>query len=1058
VNMSDEMIVIEIQDKISATIAEKLDGISAAAIGADLAIATLQANLNALSASGIAGLQANLAGVSAATESLTAAQMSALAAIEALGNSMRQGAIESEALAVGQNEATLSATNLEIATINAAIATEALKVANNNVLISNEKVIQAQNQTAISLKNVSIASDKAAMSALKLKGAQNEVNKTTEHGNQLGFSSLRHFMMLAMVAGVAAVGTKAIMGLGNSYLELQNKLKVVSDSELQTEELTNRLFESARRARVPVEDLATAFQRYDMALKPLGASQEQTLKMTENISKSLTLGGANTIEAAQSLLQLSQAFNRNNLQADEFRTLMRNAPILMQALADSLGVPKGELMNLSKQGKLTGKVMLDAFTNMKIDDKFARSTATVNQAVVILKNDLIQLAGEFEKTTGSFSGFAAKLINIADSIKNNKYEIFSLGETTIVTATAIGDLANSIFLLDGSKDKTKDSLNALEHLIRGLGFTAAMASDIIRELAGGIATLVGKTANLASDDNFFTVWGKNALGAKGATDKFLEGLEQAKIKLAELEAKKNEPTKPLVSHGKSYLRQASDDTSKPPVDPLAESRAMKLKKINDELNKEQNSLQILEPSRSIYNKMTEIEIQLADKKNGKNSASIKLSKQEHDSILNKITAIETEKKVSGERDRIFESSIAPMRDYLNTIAATTQLLDKKKISEEEATKQINLARIAMINLTEPLFQYNKQLSDESTLLNYVGREQEAQTRLMQLKNDAYNQGIPLDEVQILLYKMEIDNLIKKNALNQEQNNIYAATGGAVVDFNTKLQALNNEILKGADKSAGLMTMFGDMFDGTQIALDAETKKWDLFYKHLETLAKTNVITTKQYEQAKSVAWIKEHEKQFQQADQFFGNMSSLQNSKNRELFEIGKAAAVAQATVNGFLAISEAQKLGPIVGTALAIAAGVAMAANIASIMSTKMPGYEAGGYTGDGGTSQVAGVVHGREFVVSAPATARNRPMLEAMNRGASVGNSVSIKIENYGTSKTFAVEQIDENRYRIIAKDEAEQAIEKRVPSLVASEIGNPNSKTSKSLSQSTNIVRRR
>ncbi|ROS34530.1 phage tail tape measure protein [Curtobacterium sp. PhB78] len=50
------------------------------------------------------------------------------------------------------------------------------------------------------------------------------------------------------------------------------------------------------------------------------------------------------------------------------------------------------------------------------------------------------------------------------------------------------------------------------------------------------------------------------------------------------------------------------------------------------------------------------------------------------------------------------------------------------------------------------------------------------------------------------------------------------------------------------------------------------------------------------------------------------------------------------------------------------------------------VPGYQVGGYTGDGATGQVAGLVHGREFVMNAYATAANRPLLEAMNQGGNV------------------------------------------------------------------------
>lgn len=47
------------------------------------------------------------------------------------------------------------------------------------------------------------------------------------------------------------------------------------------------------------------------------------------------------------------------------------------------------------------------------------------------------------------------------------------------------------------------------------------------------------------------------------------------------------------------------------------------------------------------------------------------------------------------------------------------------------------------------------------------------------------------------------------------------------------------------------------------------------------------------------------------------------------------------------------------------------------------LPGKRGGGYTGDGALDEVAGYHHAKEFVMNAPATARHRPLLEAMNDG---------------------------------------------------------------------------
>jgi hypothetical protein len=45
------------------------------------------------------------------------------------------------------------------------------------------------------------------------------------------------------------------------------------------------------------------------------------------------------------------------------------------------------------------------------------------------------------------------------------------------------------------------------------------------------------------------------------------------------------------------------------------------------------------------------------------------------------------------------------------------------------------------------------------------------------------------------------------------------------------------------------------------------------------------------------------------------------------------------------------------------------------------LPKFDVGGYTGDGSRQDVAGIVHGREFVVNADATARHLPLLRAIN-----------------------------------------------------------------------------
>ncbi|MBP6954451.1 MAG: phage tail length tape measure family protein [Pseudomonas sp.] len=100
------------------------------------------------------------------------------------------------------------------------------------------------------------------------------------------------------------------------------------------------------------------------------------------------------------------------------------------------------------------------------------------------------------------------------------------------------------------------------------------------------------------------------------------------------------------------------------------------------------------------------------------------------------------------------------------------------------------------------------------------------------------------------------------------------------------------------------------------------------------------------------------------ASDFFGSMASLSQSGNKKLAAIGKAAAIIQATMDGYLAVQKAlAAFPPPFNFAAAAAVGVATAANVANIAGI---GFSNGGYTGSGGVNEAAGTVHKGEVVWS--------------------------------------------------------------------------------------------
>lgn len=108
--------------------------------------------------------------------------------------------------------------------------------------------------------------------------------------------------------------------------------------------------------------------------------------------------------------------------------------------------------------------------------------------------------------------------------------------------------------------------------------------------------------------------------------------------------------------------------------------------------------------------------------------------------------------------------------------------------------------------------------------------------------------------------------------------------------------------------------------------------------------------------------------------------SSLAATATTTTAQVGAAGTTLAAWLPAALVAS--------IGTfgAAAVVGGTAL---LAAFALTK--GFKSGGYTGGGGQSEVAGVVHGQEFVVNAEGTRRNRALLEAINAGERISPSAS-------------------------------------------------------------------
>lgn len=282
---------------------------------------------------------------------------------------------------------------------------------------------------------------------------QNRAATSTSRVNRGFLPLIRNFRTIASIAAIIGA-TRGFVSSIDSFTELQNKLKNVTDGQDQLIDVTNKVAAAARRARAPILDMGKAFQRIDIAVSNLGGSQEESLQITETVSKLLTLQGATVNETRSALLQLSQAFNKGKLDGDEFRSVMELMPRAAIAIQEALGITRAELFEFAEEGKITSNVMRVAFNNISadVDRLFRNTTLTLGQALAVLGNSLTVSLGRFNEAIGFTRALGNAFISLADNLNTVALAVQGVSAALLVMVTprilsGIASIATSLSAL-----------------------------------------------------------------------------------------------------------------------------------------------------------------------------------------------------------------------------------------------------------------------------------------------------------------------------------------------------------------------------------------------------------------------------------------------------------------------------------------------------------------------------------------------------------------------------------------------------------------------------------
>lgn len=333
---------------------------------------------------------------------------------------------------------------------NAAAAATRAAGATVNLGAASSRAAAASSGAAAAALRLATAEARAAADADRLSGALNRTN--TQGRSLMGtLTSLQG----ALMGGIFSIATLGVLKTADAMQSLNSRIKLVTDSSAEYLAVQGRLRDMAQSNLTQYDSLASLYSTSRRALKQLGKTQNETLAFTDNLTKAMFVGGGAAASQAAALTQLGQSLNSGVLRGEEFNSVAEQAPILLELIADKMGVAQGSLRKLAADGKITSRIVYEAISEAtdKLIELASRMPATMGQGLEVVKNKYKFFIDDMLNTTGGFSSIVAgSLISIGKNLDSLipilvagglAWGAYALATSTAVTtsmAAAVGSM------------------------------------------------------------------------------------------------------------------------------------------------------------------------------------------------------------------------------------------------------------------------------------------------------------------------------------------------------------------------------------------------------------------------------------------------------------------------------------------------------------------------------------------------------------------------------------------------------------------------------------------
>ncbi|MDC4764353.1 tape measure protein [Acinetobacter baumannii] len=218
------------------------------------------------------------------------------------------------------------------------------------------------------------------------------------------------------MAGLVTVS--AAISKMDTYTGLQNRLKLVTNNQIELNKATEDTFRIAQKTYSAWDSVLQVYQRFSDNAKTLNLTMDDTARLTETVSKAVAISGASASAADAALVQFGQALASGTLRGEELNSVMEQTPALAKAIAQGMGITVGELRSVAAEGKITSQEIVKALKNVQndVDALFAKTDITIGQSLTLLNNEITKFVGEAGKGSGAAQVLAGSVQTLASNL------------------------------------------------------------------------------------------------------------------------------------------------------------------------------------------------------------------------------------------------------------------------------------------------------------------------------------------------------------------------------------------------------------------------------------------------------------------------------------------------------------------------------------------------------------------------------------------------------------------------------------------------------------------